>query len=88
MAKPDRVDTVSPGDLVVIFRQMDAGYRAAPLSALVDVLQGRVSEIGIPAGGTAGQVLAKIDAVDFNTEWVAQSGGGGSGNGYFPGGWT
>lgn len=86
MAKPDRVDTVSIGDLVVLFRQMDAGYRAAPITALVDILQGRVSEIGIPAGGSAGQVLAKIDAVDFNTEWVSPSGGGG--NGYFPGGWN
>ena len=33
--------------------------------------------LGVPAGGTAGQVLAKIDAVDNNTEWVDQSGGGG-----------
>jgi len=29
---------------------------------------------GVPVGGTAGQVLAKIDATDYNTEWVAQSG--------------
>lgn len=33
--------------------------------------------VGVPVGGTAGQVLAKIDATDFNTEWVAQTGGGG-----------
>jgi microcystin-dependent protein len=26
--------------------------------------------VGIPLGGTAGQVLAKVDSVDFNTEWV------------------
>lgn len=31
---------------------------------------------GVPIGGTTGQVLAKIDATDFNTEWVDQSGGG------------
>ncbi|WP_133127418.1 DUF1566 domain-containing protein [Legionella nagasakiensis] len=29
---------------------------------------------GVPAGGTAGQVLAKIDGTDFNTEWVDQGG--------------
>ena len=29
---------------------------------------------GVPAGGTAGQVLAKVDGVDYNTEWVNVSG--------------
>ena len=31
---------------------------------------------GVPVGGTAGQVLSKIDATDYSTQWVAQSGGG------------
>ena len=30
---------------------------------------------GVPVGGTAGQVLAKIDGTDYNTEWVDSSGG-------------
>ena len=30
---------------------------------------------GVPTGGTAGQVLSKIDGTDYNTHWVAQSGG-------------
>ena len=25
---------------------------------------------GVPLGGTAGQVLAKVDGVDYNTEWI------------------
>ena len=25
---------------------------------------------GLPTGGTAGQILAKIDATDYNTEWI------------------
>jgi hypothetical protein len=29
--------------------------------------------VGVPVGGTAGQVLAKVDGVDYNTEWVDQS---------------
>jgi microcystin-dependent protein len=29
-----------------------------------------VDGAGIPLGGTSGQVLSKIDATDFNTEWV------------------
>lgn len=32
---------------------------------------------GVPTGGTTGQVLAKIDGTDYNTEWVDQSSGGG-----------
>jgi hypothetical protein len=31
----------------------------------------------VPIGGTAGQVLAKIDGTDYNTQWVAPGGGGG-----------
>lgn len=30
---------------------------------------------GVPTGGTAGQVLSKIDSTNYNTQWVAQSGG-------------
>lgn len=30
---------------------------------------------GVPTGGTTGQVLAKIDGTDYNTEWVDSSGG-------------
>ena len=30
--------------------------------------------VGVPTGGTAGQVLAKIDGTNYNTEWVDQSG--------------
>jgi hypothetical protein len=34
--------------------------------------------VGVPVGGTTGQVLAKASADDYDTEWVDQSGGGGS----------
>ena len=37
--------------------------------------------VGVPAGGLAGQVLAKIDATNYNTHWVNQTGGGGGGSG-------
>lgn len=30
---------------------------------------------GVPTGGTTGQVLAKVDGTDYNTEWVDSSGG-------------
>jgi hypothetical protein len=35
---------------------------------------------GVPVGGTAGQVLSKIDSTNYNTQWVAQSGGGSAGD--------
>lgn len=34
---------------------------------------------GVPTGGTTGQVLAKASGTDYDTEWVAQTGGGGGG---------
>jgi hypothetical protein len=29
-----------------------------------------VPGVGVPAGGTTGQVLAKVDGVNYNTEWI------------------
>lgn len=34
--------------------------------------------VGVPAGGTIGQVLAKNSGTDYDTEWVAPSSGSGS----------
>ena len=34
--------------------------------------------VGVVAGGTTGQVLAKASNTDYDTEWVAQTGGGGT----------
>jgi hypothetical protein len=42
--------------------------------------------VGVPSGGTTGQVLVKKSNVDFDTDWVNGSSGSG-GNSYFPGGW-
>jgi hypothetical protein len=35
--------------------------------------------VGVPVGGTTGQVLAKHSNTNYDTEWVAQTGGGGGG---------
>jgi hypothetical protein len=37
--------------------------------------------VGIPSGGTTGQVLAKNSATDYDVSWVAAGGGGGGGHG-------
>lgn len=44
---------------------------------------GEFDGVGVPTGGTAGQVLAKASGTDYDTEWVDQSGGD-SGAAYFP----
>ncbi|MDD2815569.1 MAG: hypothetical protein PHP00_07490, partial [Thiotrichaceae bacterium] len=33
---------------------------------------------GVPTGGTAGQVLSKVNATDYNTQWVTPSSGSGT----------
>ena len=38
--------------------------------------------VGVPAGGSAGQVLAKASGTDYDTEWINQSGGGGGTSDY------
>jgi len=43
----------------------------------INGLQG-LNGVGVPVGGTTGQVLAKIDGTDYNTQWVTSSGGGGT----------
>lgn len=35
--------------------------------------------VGVPTGGSAGQVLSKASGTNYDTEWVNQSGGGGGG---------
>lgn len=34
--------------------------------------------VGVPTGGTTGQVLAKASSTDYDTEWVNAGGGGGA----------
>lgn len=36
--------------------------------------------VGVPVAGTTGQVLAKIDGTDYNTDWVTPGAGGGMTN--------
>lgn len=37
-----------------------------------------IDGVGVPTGGTAGQILAKVDNTDYNTEWIDAPTGGGS----------
>lgn len=40
--------------------------------------------VGVPEGGTAGQVLAKASDDDYDTEWVTPQAGGGTNIGFYP----
>jgi hypothetical protein len=45
----------------------------------ITALQAAVAAQGVPTGGTAGQVLSKIDTTNYNTQWSTPTTGGGSG---------
>ena len=47
-----------------------------PIEVTITMIDGAV-ENGLPTGGTIGQVLSKKSSTDYDTEWVAQTGGGG-----------
>lgn len=36
--------------------------------------------VGVPTGGTLGQVLKKVSSTNYDTEWADESGGGGGGD--------
>lgn len=39
--------------------------------------------VGVPTGGSTGQVLTKVNGTDYNTDWETPSGGGGLSYGVF-----
>ena len=49
--------------------------------AAVSSLKG-ADGVGVPAGGTTGQVLKKASGADYDTEWADESGGGGGTSDY------
>lgn len=73
------VDPAAATDLVNL-RSMQAADQALENSMTEYVdnqLEAVTGEIhSIPAGGTAGQVLGKVDGTDYNVHWVDQTGGG------------
>jgi hypothetical protein len=67
---------VSPIDTIVLGLEDETSYlhSIAPENEIATV--GDVDTQGVPAGGTAGQILAKVDGDDYNTEWVTSSAAG------------
>jgi hypothetical protein len=67
---------VSPTDSIVIGLGDEQAYlnSVSPENRVATV--GDVDTQGVPAGGTGGQILAKVDGDDYNTEWVTSSAAG------------
>lgn len=59
----------------------DGGYASLAPAYVVDFWQisgeNGTNGVGVPAGGTMGQVLKKKSNTDYDTEWVNESGGSG-----------
>lgn len=76
-----------PGTYQVLLRGAQPGQITVPTSGQVDIINiltggvGLVTPavVGIPAGGTAGQVLAKQTDTDYNADWEDPAGGTGAG---------
>lgn len=64
-----------PAGKITIFADSTDGPAFKDDAGTVTPFQGVPGE-GVPAGGTAGQVLAKIDGTDYNTQWTTPAGGG------------
>jgi len=59
-------------------KQASGSYAAAVHTHVIaDItgLQSTIDQRGIPAGGTAGQVLSKVDGSNYNVTWTAPTGG-------------
>jgi len=55
------------------------GVQITETKTTVEVSMGApVPGVGVPAGGSSGQVLAKASAVDYDTQWITGGGGGGT----------
>jgi hypothetical protein len=53
-----------------------SNYTITGTQQLLSVPYALNAKNGIPNGGTANQVLAKVDGTDYNTQWVTPSAGG------------
>jgi len=77
---PDAIITSTEstfGTISGTFLETGATIQGTITGIVAGTLDGSVGVpgVGVPTGGTAGQVLAKIDGTNYNTEWVDQSGG-------------
>jgi hypothetical protein len=68
------------GDVTGLQVALDGKASISHTHAISDIinLQDVLNQRGIPAGGTIGQSLVKVDGTDYNVAWVTISGGSGN----------
>lgn len=69
------VPTPAADKFTLFFDSADAQPKYKDDAGAVTPLVGPAGQ-GVPVGGTTGQVLSKIDATNYNTQWVTPAGGG------------
>lgn len=69
------VPTPATDKNTIFFDVADGQPKYKDDTGTVTSLVGATGE-GVPPGGTAGQVLEKIDGTDYNTQWATPAGGG------------
>jgi hypothetical protein len=75
---PDAIIENQEGLQVILSGVVDKEGIQGPPGATGPAGPAGADGIGVPAGGTTGQVLAKNSGTDYDTEWVDQTGGGGA----------
>lgn len=73
-AKGDKGDTGAAGTTGAKGDKGDTGL-AGTAGAKGDTGPAGATGQGVPTGGTAGQVLSKVNGTDYNTQWTTPSGG-------------
>lgn len=73
---PD-VSVTTTGDAEVTIDGTNVTVEVTPVEVDITIQSGQPG-VGVPAGGTTGQVLAKASNSNYDTQWVNQQGGGGA----------
>lgn len=73
----DAGSIAAPEDILAILDVSEVDADAQPKKITIQDLI-TAGGGGVPAGGTTGQVLGKASDTDYDTEWVDQTGGGGT----------
>lgn len=64
---------VSPTDSIVLGLEDETAYVDSVLPENEIATVGKLARQGVPPGGSTGQVLAKVDGDDYDTQWVTPS---------------
>lgn len=69
------LDVQPAGDVLVTVEQIEVVFEVVDSGPAGPAGPTGATGPGVPAGGTTGQVLAKVDADDYDTQWIDAPGG-------------